>query len=558
MRSVVKDVFVSAPARVYTLRALLLSCVITMLSPWLTGLSTNHLSYFTLMWLTTAGTICHHTLVLFPGWWNITVVDLLLFVVEYWAFTMVALSVTVEPTIIVMICINAGLLLVSLIFRIVAILASRNRIRFDLLAGCRRVTRQYTPGRILLGRSLFRPLIRGESRIIAVIRACILTVTCLGVPLFGIYTIIIIPMQSQIMQQNIMTDTDLKFAQAPDLEDITITMVFVQSKFNIPSFGMSQPCHISTDLLDLLSPTAICPFMWIDDREVVLTVNFSDPSSILYVRPGQGNPSDVRKYGEAIPLISGSHLSAILSNTQRQIFSKSGVAFLGLTKPTRSFTSQEILLVQPDPFPPNSGSDTASLRIRLRGDEVSILKITQDHTDVSVLTAFATFGGFWTFVNGAFAMFFGANLLYFLLRRRPLSALGLVHIFGRRGLVRKWHQDFPALYTEGGLPGSESAGIVAFIRERLVDLDEEGESDEKDIESQKSSPHTAYPIFQTQAGTTNDGPSEKPTIVNVNPPDALQGPIQDLSISQCPPVESDNHEAPNSIPPDISLVAKSP
>jgi hypothetical protein len=56
------------------------------------------------------------------------------------------------------------------------------------------------------------------------------------------------------------------------------------------------------------------------------------------------------------------------------------------------------------------------------------------------------------------------------LGRRPLSALGIVHIFQRRALEERWHADFPALHPEGGLPGSESAGIVAFIRERPVDV----------------------------------------------------------------------------------------
>ncbi|KAJ6543102.1 hypothetical protein B0H19DRAFT_1077116 [Mycena capillaripes] len=47
--------------------------------------------------------------------------------------------------------------------------------------------------------------------------------------------------------------------------------------------------------------------------------------------------------------------------------------------------------------------------------------------------------------------------------RRPLSALGLVNAFQRRRMV--------PIHTEGGLPGSESAGIIVFIRDRLVDLD---------------------------------------------------------------------------------------
>jgi hypothetical protein len=66
-----------------------------------------------------------------------------------------------------------------------------------------------------------------------------------------------------------------------------------------------------------------------------------------------------------------------------------------------------------------------------------------------------------------------------------LSAL--IHIFQRNALVRRWHADFPALRTEGGVPGSESAGVVAFIRERLINIDEEPPTITKnDRESQNS------------------------------------------------------------------------
>jgi hypothetical protein len=68
-----------------------------------------------------------------------------------------------------------------------------------------------------------------------------------------------------------------------------------------------------------------------------------------------------------------------------------------------------------------------------------------------------------------------------------LSALGFVHIFQRRSLIRQWHEDFPTLHSEGGLPGSESAGIVAFIRERLVDVGDDSKSNHdssNDLEAQ--------------------------------------------------------------------------
>jgi hypothetical protein len=57
-----------------------------------------------------------------------------------------------------------------------------------------------------------------------------------------------------------------------------------------------------------------------------------------------------------------------------------------------------------------------------------------------------------------------------------------VHFLQRKTLERKWEEDFPALRTEGGRPGSPDAGIVAFIRERLVDLSEH--TPPTDIEAQ--------------------------------------------------------------------------
>ncbi|KAJ7120113.1 hypothetical protein C8R44DRAFT_736966 [Mycena epipterygia] len=105
--------------------------------------------------------------------------------------------------------------------------------------------------------------------------------------------------------------------------------------------------------------------------------------------------------------------------------------------------------------------------------------------DASPLSGISALGGFWSFVNGAFALIFGANVIYFAFGRRPLSALGAIHIFQRRALARQWHRDFPALHSEGGRPGSDSAGIVAFLRDRLVDLDSDSEDDNpSDLETE--------------------------------------------------------------------------
>jgi hypothetical protein len=41
------------------------------------------------------------------------------------------------------------------------------------------------------------------------------------------------------------------------------------------------------------------------------------------------------------------------------------------------------------------------------------MRILQETVDATHLSGIAAFGGFWAFVNGAFALTFGANVLYF-------------------------------------------------------------------------------------------------------------------------------------------------
>jgi hypothetical protein len=77
-------------------------------------------------------------------------------------------------------------------------------------------------------------------------------------------------------------------------------------------------------------------------------------------------------------------------------------------------------------MPPNFGSDTASLRLRPRIDFYSSTNVVQDYTDASILNGIATFGGFWTFTDGAFAILFGANILYFLYGGRRCTLLDAI------------------------------------------------------------------------------------------------------------------------------------
>ncbi|KAJ6450777.1 hypothetical protein C8R45DRAFT_1083847 [Mycena sanguinolenta] len=99
-----------------------------------------------------------------------------------------------------------------------------------------------------------------------------------------------------------------------------------------------------------------------------------------------------------IPFQSGSHLFCLLAWSHRQTLSEPSVIYApeihalqpNITSPDTSITSFTLTQFPPDP-----------------------IRCLRDTADTSFLSGTATFGGFWTFVNGPFALFFGANVVYF-------------------------------------------------------------------------------------------------------------------------------------------------
>ncbi|KAJ7881510.1 hypothetical protein B0H14DRAFT_3857722 [Mycena olivaceomarginata] len=244
----------------------------------------------------------------------------------------------------------------------------------------------------------------------------------------------------------------------------------------------------------LSSMTPPGPYGWFDIDKISISIVVPPELNEAYVQLGCGfeRCDDYFSLSTAIPLLPGSHLFGILTWSRRQQ--------VGHTRPAFVY-APEIHRLQPDPSA-NELSEPRSALLTLRLPYHEPIKFLQDTADASYLSGIATFGGFWTFVNGTFALFFGANVIYFMFGRRPLSALGVVHLLQRRALVRRWHEDFPAIHTEGGPPGSENAGIVAFIRERLVDLGEDPRGlpkDPKDAEGRVPTP-VSLPLEMIHGG----------------------------------------------------------
>jgi hypothetical protein len=72
--------------------------------------------------------------------------------------------------------------------------------------------------------------------------------------------------------------------------------------------------------------------------------------------------------------------------------------------------------------------------------------------------------------------------------------------------MRRWNEDFPAFRTEGGQPGTENAGIVAFMRERFVDIESEGPKI-RDVEPQHLSEDVSHSgeMQEKRNGVSSDG-----------------------------------------------------
>ncbi|KAJ6543081.1 hypothetical protein B0H19DRAFT_1239217 [Mycena capillaripes] len=399
----------------------------------------------------------------------------------------------------------------SVLFRMATIKNSSKPIlrqQLVFLGGCAPTHPPYTPLRILLNRSIAQPLVRGEARYIMVVRAMILSLIAIGVPAFAIFSIIITPLTTQIYTR------DLRFPLTDATPPGNATILLSPLDGYLLDDSDTIQIHVATregvfkcqlDLMSTRMLAANCaslklthltgPCGWLDPSSFVSIVNVSISLLIspdvagVYIRPAQGNLSpdwtalsSIPLSYSAVPLFPGSNLSGVFSWTRRDILSETVV--WGSSRRTTVFTADVTGLQTTGP-PTNSRVATLTLFQQSPNAE----RLLQDTVDATAITGIATFGGFWTFLNGAFALFFGANVIYFMFGRRPLSALGVVHMFQRRQLVRQWHEDFPAIHTEGGIPGFESAGIVAFIRERLVDLgDDPRETEDRpsDIEAQTS------------------------------------------------------------------------
>jgi hypothetical protein len=78
------------------------------------------------------------------------------------------------------------------------------------------------------------------------------------------------------------------------------------------------------------------------------------------------------------------------------------------------FYTGAVPFLSPDPsLQVPRDNNTATLRLYLQAD-YSNWRLSVDYRDKSVLGGLSAVGGFWTVLNGSFAMIFGTSLLFVL------------------------------------------------------------------------------------------------------------------------------------------------
>ncbi|KAF7300908.1 Short-chain dehydrogenase/reductase family protein [Mycena kentingensis (nom. inval.)] len=493
-----------ARARVYNFRLLWLSAVCWTVSSFynifffrssLVALASGafviiHHSFSTLQWRARGMYLAHFCLLLFEC------VGMFYNAVDFARGALASGGVEMTTTFTIVSSISLCLtLLLSLVFTASTIAWRKNYIfaHWSLLGGCGEVVPPYTVKAIWLNRSLHQELVRGESRIIIWIRSLTLDCVVLALLASAAYFILISPATADLYLRTVVDPVE----RGASLWEFNTTL-FVQSGLEVinrvnqswvdsipavaQSVAVDGESHCSTALVDRVYPALVavnCNVTWGMISSVRVDIPLDGKySAFVAVRPSdwdqtQGpSPYDVYDLSAQDPppvlVLPGARLrawpswtlvssagAAWVSTPQIQAHAVIDVRPQGFTwnSGARYSLRGDLVGLQPDPNPPNAPDTTGILTIMNPSYMVARhLQVTQDST---VLSGLSSFGGLWTFVNGTFAMFFGANIVYFAFRRRPLSALGA---------------DFPEIYDEGGQPGTQRAGIIAFIRERLVDI----------------------------------------------------------------------------------------
>ncbi|KAF8209346.1 hypothetical protein K438DRAFT_1960343 [Mycena galopus ATCC 62051] len=356
---------------------------------------------------------------------------------------------------------------------------------------------QYTAGRILFNQSLTMPLLNGEPKPIIILRGVALGCLMLGAPIFLNYYFFLKPLQPNIFTRMVSLESgsEVMYTEPQNNAVIAIwdplgfkTNITTQVTAFKNFTGDPIDCPTSNVVVTMplaarnfqypRNPTvAECPIAWREVLNLTISVVFPEdnPPPLIHVTPGQGDIHDILAYTDPLPVLPNSNLFAYLTWTFSRLVGSSWGVFLIPFTEARNLFYMDLAVLLPLGEQNTSTSNTSTIMLKVRYNRPT--RYLEDYTEDSPFDGLAKIGGLWTSLNGVFSFLFGASVVYFLLGKRELSPLGFLHMFKHQQLLQSWHEQYPAISTEGGQPGSEKAGVVAFLRERFVNTEDDSDQE---------------------------------------------------------------------------------
>ncbi|KAJ7302351.1 hypothetical protein DFH08DRAFT_826678 [Mycena albidolilacea] len=300
----------------------------------------------------------------------------------------------------------------------------------------------------------------------------------LGWTLFEIVDIVRVLSMAQIYTRSISHPGEsLGRPEPPRNATIFVTLLNGQESSDLPS----DKFHVTTKTGEFncerihkasLFECIAGPCGWAETVKIFIPLSIPAAGG-LYIAPVQGSilqaSAELQQlmiyYAQftGVLVFPGSQLHGVFTWTRRDLMVTPGIstavhASSSIHNTTSKLYYQPLTTIfTPDitglhtTYPANESS-LNNATLTLFQQQLEVTRLLQDTVNAIALSDIATFGGFWTFLNGVFALFFGANVLYFMFGQRPLSTLGIVHIFQRHHLALEaqpvgegsWHWTGPA------------------------------------------------------------------------------------------------------------------
>ncbi|CAA7268415.1 unnamed protein product [Cyclocybe aegerita] len=337
--------------------------------------------------------------------------------------------------------------------RIATIVKNKGQLRmgmsFDILINskidnCDGIQQRQAPSapNILIGRSIWRKVIAGESKTLTRLRGTFAVVLALAVAGFSMVHIILEPVRETALtpvKELRVLDLPWDFENEPPSWNVVVFRVVAPGSSNVRSDSRVD------------SAMAL--------NSVQMLASLTNGTSLAVDRT------------IATPVIPpGVNLMGTVKTELRQVYKESAAPAFGLFGSSHMFVIGRMLNVLPDPeasFLPN-GRNISTFRVFPQVD-LSELRIVLDGLESSVLKGFSAVGGLWTFLSGIFTIISGASARRSCGLYTPLSVFGLAHTFQTEKIRRECVKQYPKLLEEDQVP-QEERGLLKLVRDHIIEL----------------------------------------------------------------------------------------